>query len=47
MIVCENKMVRKIFRSKSDEGTEERRKLRQKEHDNLYSSQNIIWMIKS
>jgi hypothetical protein len=45
--VCENKMLRRIFRPKRDEVTEEWRKLQNDEINDLYSSPNIFRVIKS
>jgi hypothetical protein len=45
--VLENRVPRRIFRLKRDEVTEGWRKLRNDELHNLYSSPNIIRMIKS
>jgi hypothetical protein len=44
--VFENRLLRRIFGLKRDEMTGERRKLHNEEHNNLYSSLNIIRMIK-
>jgi len=43
----ENRVLRGIFGPKKDEVTGEWRKLHHKEVNNLYSSPNIIWVIKS
>jgi hypothetical protein len=43
----ENRMLRRIFGPKRDEGTGGWRKLHNEELHNLYSSPNIIRMIKS
>jgi hypothetical protein len=45
--VFENRVLRRIFRLKRDEVTGDRRKLHNEELHNLYSSPNIIRMIKS
>jgi hypothetical protein len=45
--VFENRVLRGIFRSKRDEVTVGWRKLNNEELHNLYSSPNIIGMIKS
>jgi len=45
--VFENRVVRRIFGPKSDEVTGERRKLHNEELNNLYSSPNIVRVIKS
>jgi hypothetical protein len=45
--VFENRVLRRIFGPKRDEVTGDRRKLHNKELHNLYSSLNIIRMIKS
>jgi hypothetical protein len=42
----ENRVLRRIFGSKRDEATGERRTLRNEELHDLYSSQNIIRVIK-
>jgi hypothetical protein len=47
LIVIENRMLRRIFRSKRDEVTGEWRKLRNEELNALYSSPNIVRVIKS
>jgi hypothetical protein len=44
--VFENRVLRRIFGSKTDEATGEWRRLRNEERDVLYSSPNIIWVIK-
>jgi hypothetical protein len=45
--VFENRVLRRIFGPKRDEVTEDRRKLHSGELHNLYSSPDIIRMIKS
>jgi hypothetical protein len=45
--VLENRVLRRIFGSRRDEVTGECRKLYNMEFNNLYFSQNIIWVIKS
>jgi hypothetical protein len=45
--VFENRMLRRIFGPKTDEVTGDWRKLHKEELHNLYSSPNIIRMIKS
>jgi hypothetical protein len=45
--VFENRVLRRIFRPKRDEVTGEWRKLHNEELHNLYSSSNIIRLIKS
>ena len=45
--VFENRVLRKIFRPKRDEITVDRRKLHNEELNDLYSSSNIVRMIKS
>ena len=44
--VFENKVLRRIFGPKRDEVTEELRRLHEEEHYDLYSSPNIIRVIK-
>jgi hypothetical protein len=44
--VFENKVLRRIFGPKRDEVTGEWRRLHNKELNDLYSSPNIIWVIK-
>jgi hypothetical protein len=46
-VVCENRVLRRIFGSKMDDVTGDWRKLHNEELHNLYSSPNIIRMIKS
>ena len=43
----ENRVLRRIFGPKRDEVTEYWRKLHNEERNDLYSSPNIIWVIKS
>jgi hypothetical protein len=45
--VFENRVLRKVFGFKKDEVTVEWRKLHNEELNNLYSSPNIVWVIKS
>jgi hypothetical protein len=45
--VFENRVLRRIFGPKRDDATGEWRKLRNEELHNLYSSPNILRMIKS
>jgi hypothetical protein len=45
--VFENRVLRRICGLKRDEVTGEWRKLHKKELDDLYSSPNIVWVIKS
>jgi hypothetical protein len=45
--VFENRVLRRIFGPKTDEVTREWIKLHNEELNDLYSSPNIIWMIKS
>jgi len=45
--VFENRVLRRIFGPKRDEVTGEWRKLHNEELNNLYSSPNIVWVIKS
>ena len=45
--VLENWVLRRIFGSKRDDVTREWRKLHNEELNDLYSSPNIIWVIKS
>jgi hypothetical protein len=47
MWVFENRVMRRMFGPKRDEVKRERRKLHNKELNNLYSSPNIIRVIKS
>jgi hypothetical protein len=42
----EKRVVRRIFRSKREERTGGWRKLHNKKHHNLYSSSNVVRMIK-
>jgi hypothetical protein len=44
--VFENRVLRRIFGPKGDEVAGEKRKLHNEELNNLYSSSNIIWVIK-
>jgi hypothetical protein len=45
--VFENRVLRRIFGPKSDQGTGEWRKLHNEELHVLYSLPNIVWVIKS
>jgi hypothetical protein len=45
--VLENRVLKGIFGPKRDEVTAEWRKIHNEELRNLYSSPNIVWMIKS
>ena len=45
--VCENRVLRRIFRPKRDKVTGEWRKLHNEELNDLYSSSNIVGVIKS
>jgi hypothetical protein len=45
--VSENRVLRRIFEPKRGEGTGEWRKLHNKELNDLYSSSNIVRVIKS
>jgi len=45
--VCENRVLRRIFGPKRDEVTSEWRKLHDEELNDLYSSPNMVWLIKS
>jgi hypothetical protein len=47
MRVFENKVLKRIFGPKRDEVTRERRKLQNEELNDLYSSPNIVRVIKS
>ena len=48
MLVCSTKgVLRRIFGPKRDEVTGEWRKLHNEELNDLYSSPNIVWVIKS
>ena len=47
MRVFENRVLRRIFGPKRDEVTQEGRKLHNEELNNLYSSPNIVRVIKS
>ena len=44
--MLENRVFRKIFGPKRDEVTEEWRKVRSEELNDLYCSSNIVWVIK-
>ena len=45
--VSENRVLRRIFGPKRDEVTEEWKKVYNEEHNDLHSSRNNIWVIKS
>jgi len=45
--VFENRVFRRIFGPKRDEVTGEWRKLHNEERNDMYSSRNIVWVIKS
>jgi hypothetical protein len=45
--VLENRVLRRIFGTKRDEVIGDWRKLHNEERNDLYSSPNVIWMIKS
>jgi hypothetical protein len=45
--VFKNRVLRRIFGPKKDELTGELRKIHNEELNDLYSSSNIIWVIKS
>jgi hypothetical protein len=45
--VFENRALRRLFRSNSDETTGEWRKLHIEDLNNLYSLPNIVWVVKS
>jgi hypothetical protein len=44
--VFENRVLGRIFGPKRDKVPEERRKLHKEELNDLYSSPNIVWVIK-
>ena len=44
--IFENRVLRRIFGPKRVEGTREWRKLHNEDHNDLYSSHNIVWVIK-
>ena len=46
-MVFENRVLRRIFGPKSNEVTGEWRKLHNEKFNDLYSSPNIVWVIKS
>jgi hypothetical protein len=45
--VFQNMVLRRIFGPRSNEVTGERRRLHNEELNDLYSSPNIVWVIKS
>jgi len=45
--VSENRVLRRLFGSKKEEVTGERRKLHNEELNDLYSLPNIVWVVKS
>jgi hypothetical protein len=45
--VFENRVLRRVFGPKRDEVTGKWRKLHNEENNDLYSSSNIVWVIKS
>jgi len=45
--VLQNRAVRRIFGPKRDKVTDEWRKLHNEELNDLYSSLNIVWVLKS
>jgi hypothetical protein len=47
LIVCENRVQRRMFRPNREEVTGCGRKLHNEELNNLYSLPNIVWVIKS
>jgi hypothetical protein len=47
LIIFENRVLRRIFRPKRDRITGEQRRLHNEELNNVYSSPNIIQVIKS
>jgi len=47
LMVFENRVWRRIFGPKWDEVTRECRKVHNEELNDLYSSPNIVWVIKS
>jgi hypothetical protein len=47
LTVSENRVLRRMFGTKKDEVTREWRKLHNEELNDMYTSPNIVWVIKS